>query len=188
MVIIMKKWKTVLLVLFSVTLFCVACGKVQDAESEVSVMNGIEVQSAEMEVLGASQANATIYYSSGSFDGLMREKIELQKDAPDDLVSALARHNIVPFDTKVNSFELIESDGTNQIVLDLSKSFSTYLSTMSDECETLIIASLTNTMLDTYQADSLCITVDGDVLSTRNRTYEEPISGYDFPIMEVVQN
>lgn len=183
----MKKWKAVLLVLLSVTLFCVACGKVQDAKED-SAMNDVEVQNAEMDVLGASATDATIYYSSVSFDGLMREKIELQKDAPDDLVSALARHNIVPFDTKVNFFELVEQDGTNQVVIDLSKSFATYLSTMSDECETLIIASLTNSLLDTYEADTLQLTVDGAVLSTTNHTYEEPLTGYDYPIMEVVQN
>ena len=84
-------------------------------------------------------------------------------------------HNIVSLDTKVLAFEQGEQDGASMLYLDLSRSAEGYLQTMSKEAECIIVASVINTFLENYDADAICLTVEGEPLGTSNTEYVEPI-------------
>lgn len=118
---------------------------------------------------------AVIYYGNGASYSLKQETTAVEAITPDELVNALARHNIVSLDTKVLSFEQEQQDGALVLQLDLSKAVGEYLRTMSKEAECVIIASISNTFLDNFVADAVCLTVEGKPLTTSNMEYTEPL-------------
>ena len=126
----------------------------------------------------SNQIEATIYYGNGASDKLDTEISTMEELTAENLLNALAGHNIVSIGTKVNSLEEVEENGIKFLYLDLDKTFREYLKTMSDESEKVIIASLTATFLEAYDAERIVITVDGKVLETNHKTYDEPF-GYD---------
>lgn len=118
---------------------------------------------------------AVIYYGNGASQSLKREMTTLVEITAEELINALARHNIVSLDTKVLSFEQDQQDGTLILQLDLSKAAGEYLRTMSKEAECVIVASITDTFLDNFIADAICLTVEGEPLTTSNMEYTEPL-------------
>lgn len=118
-----------------------------------------------------SEQEAVIFYgNAGSYD-LSREIVPFEEKTAEELVDALARHNIVSLDTKVLSFEVEETAEEKILYLDLSRAAGEYLKTMSREAECIILASVVNTFLENYEADGVCITVDGRQLTTKNAEY-----------------
>lgn len=132
-------------------------------------------QSAKEEI--PNQIETTIYYGNGASDKLNTEISRMEELTAENLVDALAGHNIVSLGTKVNSFEEKKENGKKILYLDLDKQFREYLKTMTNDSEKIILASVTATFLEAYDADSIMITVDGNVLETNHATYEEPF-GY----------
>lgn len=118
---------------------------------------------------------AVIYYGKGGTLELIEETVTLQEKTADELISALARHNIMSLDTKVLSFEEKQEGDLTVLYLDLSKAAGEYLRTMSNEAECIIIASLTNTFLENYQADMIYLMVEGKSLIVSNAEYVDPI-------------
>ena len=118
---------------------------------------------------------AVVYFGDGGSVALKQETIEVEAISPEELITALARHNIVSLDTKVLSFGQGEENGTEVLYLDLSKAAGEYLRTMSKEAECIIVAAIADTFLENYGADVIYITVEGDTLVTSNAEYIEPI-------------
>lgn len=128
---------------------------------------------------GTEEKGVVICYSSDMENCLTEETIAAEEITPEILVSALARHNILPLlDMKVLSMEEREENGRKLLYLDLSGTFREYLQTMSREAECIIISSVANTFLENYDADAICITVEGETLVTSNAEYTEAIPGY----------
>ncbi|MCH5251269.1 MAG: GerMN domain-containing protein [Lachnospiraceae bacterium] len=121
-----------------------------------------------------AKIEATIYYGNGASDKLNTEVSTMEELTAENLISALSGHNIVSLGTKVNSFEEEEGTRGKALHLDLDKAFREYLKTMNKESEKIILASVTATFLEAYDAESITITVDGKVLETNHDTYEEP--------------
>lgn len=155
--------------------------EVQDlSEEEPEVTRNTEEQAEEQEDREESQNEqervpaeneAVIFYGeAGSYD-LSREIIPIEDKTAEELVDALARHNIMSLDTKVLSFEEKEDAGEKILHLDLSKAAGEYLKTMSREAECIILASVINTFLENYEADGVCIAVNGRPLTTKNAEY-----------------
>lgn len=122
-----------------------------------------------------NKIEVTIYYGNGASDKLSEDIKLMEEVTAENLINELAGHNIVSLGTKVNLFEEETEDGTKALHLDLDKAFREYLRTMNKESENIIMASLTATFLEAYDAESIMITVDGSVLETNNATYEKPL-------------
>lgn len=118
---------------------------------------------------------AVIYYGNGGSSSLNQETVVIEEITPEELINALAMHNIVSLDTKVLDFNQGEQDGNSMLYLDLSRSAGGYLQTMSKEAECIIVASVINTFLENYDADAICLTVEGKPLGTSHTEYAEPI-------------
>lgn len=116
-----------------------------------------------------------VYYSNGSIGELSVEETEVEEKTPEAVLAALGRHNIVSIDTKVLSFTEEDQAGEKILRLDLSGAFREYLKTMTDEAESIIIASIADTYLDNYHATEIYITVEGELLKTGYRTYDTGI-------------
>lgn len=148
-------------------------GAEQAAEKEIQPQDaGQQPEDAD-----SKSEQAVIYYGKGDSSELLQETIEVDAIEPDELIDALARHNIVPLlDTKVLSFAIREDDGGTAIYLDLSRAFGEYLRTMSKEAECIIVASVTNTFLENYGADVLYLTVEGEAVTTVNAEYRDALT------------
>lgn len=120
----------------------------------------------------------SIYYGNKSADGLKAEEKTFGELTETNLIAVLSRHNIVSIDTKVQKFEVTEENGKVIIYLDLSKQFNDYIGMMGINGEYIVLAGLTNTFLDAYDADSMVLTIDGKTLKTKHDTYEKPFARY----------
>lgn len=131
----------------------------------------------------ASQSSMQVYYSNATFDKLIRETVSVKELTPEEALSVLARHNIVPLDAKIESFEIVESEnGTTQLIMGISKSFSNYLSTMTQESKEAILASITNTYLSLFDAQELYLTVGNKSLSEIDADHMEALTWFQIPI------
>lgn len=117
----------------------------------------------------------TIYYGKGGSSDLKEETVILQEKTADELISVLAKHNIVSLDTKVLSFEERVEEDRAVLYLNLSKGAGEYLRTMSKEAECIIIASITNTFVENYDAEAIYLMIEGGPLITSNREYTEAL-------------
>ena len=144
----------------------------QDADGGSEEMAGAQPAQTENEIQGTE---AVIYYGNGGSVSLKQEIVAVEAVTPDELVNALARHNIVSLDTKVISFEQEEQEDVSVLYLDLSKAAGEYLRTMSKEAECIIVAAIVDTFAENYDADAVCILIEGEALVTSNAEYTEPI-------------
>lgn len=145
----------------------------KDAASEEDdrEKDAMEVQPEQERV--PKEDEAVIYYgNAGSYD-LKQEIVPAEEKTAEELLDALAKHNIVSLDTKLLSFAEEEIDGNKVLHLDLSKAVDEYLKTMSREAECIILASVVNTFLENYDADSVYLVVNGKTLVTKNAEYTE---------------
>lgn len=124
-----------------------------------------------------------IYYSSKDFSHMMVREEELKQKTPDTILTALALHNIVTLDTKNLAFSLSRAeDGKTCVYLNLNKKFGAYVNTMSAASEELILAALTDTFLDNYEADELLLMVEGEPIETTHNTYDAPFVHSDYEV------
>ena len=142
-----------------------------DDEEDISYEQPAQTET-EDEVQGEE---AVVYYGDGGSVALKQEIVEVGALTPDELIGALARHNIVSLDTKVLSFGQEEEDGAAVLSLNLSKTAGEYLRTMSKEAECIIVAAVVNTFLENYDADAIYIMVEGGALVTSNAVYTEAL-------------
>lgn len=144
----------------------------QDTSEESENLPKEEPQPEENAVQGEE---VIIYYGRSVSTDLQQETVEVEEITPDELINALARHNIVSLDTRVLSFEQREQDGASILYLDFSKALGEYLGTMSGEAESIIVSSVINTFLENYGADAVCLAVEGKPLVTSNADYSEKL-------------
>ena len=119
-----------------------------------------------------------IYYSNEMADGLEVTLVDADAVTPELLLSNLAKYNIVTPDTKVRSFETEKEGEETVAILDLSREFGNYVSTMGTSGEYVILAALTDTFLDAYQADRLRLFVEGNCLETGHALYDWDFTRY----------
>lgn len=143
------------------------------AEDEQDHIVGSEPESTDTEALDGTEV--VIYYGNAGFYDLDQEVIVIEEKTAEKLLDALAKHNIVSLDTKVLSFEEEVTEKEKMLHLDLSRAMNEYLKTMSAEAESIILASITNTFLENFEADGIRITVNGKTLVTQNAEYTEPL-------------
>lgn len=132
----------------------------QDEEKQGEDVEGLEITSDE----AAESVEIVVYYSNDSCDGLDSQMEKVSELTPDELIVALAKHNIVSLDTKVLSFSEEEKEEGKMICLDLSNGMNHYLETMTGEAKDIIIDSIASTFLENYQADIIQIQIGGKPL------------------------
>lgn len=169
-----KKW----LPMIGITiLLCAACGKEQipavNQESTEEVQESLQQTTEE----SAEPVQVRIYFSRIGEMGLESAEETLNGLRPENIISHLSLHNITSIDTKVNSFSEEKENGKKILYLDLTKAYGEYVNTMNKQSEELILAALSKTFLEAYDADGLMLTVEGKSLTTAHQTYDAPLTG-----------
>ena len=144
----------------------------EDKEEKEQVEESKEEGVSDNDIADTESEEIVLYYSNGTFDSLEPETVEVAEKTPEAIISALARHNIVSLDTKVLSFSEEDMVGGKILHLDLTKALDGYLRTMTKEAESVIIASITDTFLESYGADYIYISVEEKPLTTPYAVYD----------------
>ena len=187
-VVSMKKNIGILAGIFCLAAILAACGRSADetgnfntpgngSSGSLETILALESETVEATETGEPET-VLIYYGSSIGKELKTEEVDLPRKTPEAIIGALRTKNIVSVDTKVNDFSISE-DGKH-ITLDLSAGFRDYLKTMQEGSEAVIMAALTNSFLDAYDARDLLVTINGECLETKNRTYKDKLGFVDF--------
>lgn len=122
----------------------------------------------------------TLFVPNESADGLNEQTVQLQLADPEnkngpaaDLIEALVADGALPEGTELNA--AVFKDG--KLRIDLNQSFAQGLLQSGTAGETMILASLINTLWAYYSPDELTLTADGEPLETGHNIYDEPFVG-----------
>lgn len=173
----MKKRKWIALIMLLGVVVFAACNN--SGRQELDMVVNIQDKTGEGQLLTEQDMEAeavmqqlVIYYSNAKANGLETELVETEEITPEIIISYLLKHNIVSIGTKVNQFEIREEEGSRILILDLSKAFSEYLKTMGSSGEAVIMAALTDTFLEAYEAEGMKVTVEGKAIETNHVVYD----------------
>ena len=129
---------------------------------------------------------ATLYLPNDNADGLVEESARIEVTDPDnkagpaeDLVQALVSGGALPEGTEVRSVQLgkVEDGTETKLTVDLNAGFADGLRQRGTAGETMILASLVNTLWAYYEPSEIVLTVGGNPLETGHNIYEEPFTG-----------
>jgi len=167
---IMKKLYPLLL---AALLLCTACRMEEVPAVELDTAE--ETMAYESGETESEAVQVRIYYCPIGTGGLEVASEEMASLTPESILTHLSRHNIVSIDTKVEKFREEQGEKEKILHLDLTKDFGEYLNTMGMQSEEIIMAALTNTFLDAYEADGIVVTVEGKTLKTTNYEYADTL-------------
>ena len=115
------------------------------------------------------------YHGDESASYLVEETTLLPKLTAQALLDLLSEQKIIPEGTRVRNFQL--SQGT--ITLDLSREFEEGIQGLGTSGEYMMLGSLVNTFLRTYEASGLELTTEGRDLQTGHNVYDEVLKFFE---------
>ena len=116
-----------------------------------------------------------VYVPNENADGWNVSAVELPGLDPQLIVLTLAGYGVLNEETALNTFEQVD----NQINLDFTDAFLTQLQTYGTAGERMMIGSVVNTFLTAYEADSVFITVNGEIMESGHVIYDFPMSFFE---------
>lgn len=96
----------------------------------------------------------------------------IDEDVAGALISALVEQGALPEGTAVKAFSKEE----NILTLDLNQTFGDAVSNSGTAGETMLMASVADTFLAYYGAESLMITAEGQTIETGHTVYDMPFT------------
>lgn len=120
-----------------------------------------------------------IYYGDENAENLLIDGIEKQKVTPELLISELSKRNVISKDTKINSIKETKTSNGKTLELDFSEKFQEDLFNQGSSGEFIMMGSVVNTFLRAYEADSMTITVNGNILESGHCIYESSMKAYE---------
>lgn len=116
-----------------------------------------------------TEGDLVTYYHGDKFgDVLISETTLVPRLTAQALVDLLIEQKVVPEGTKVRNFK--RSGGV--ITLDLSKEFEEEARSLGSTGEYVLVGSLVNTFLTTYEAQEMDLTTEGRDLATGHNIYD----------------
>lgn len=119
----------------------------------------------------------TLYVPNSTADGLEEKTVQVEKtDLPvEELVQALVGEGALPAGTEVKEWSSDEADPP-ALKLDLNAAFADGILNQGTAGETLILASLVNTIWAYYEPAELTLTAEGDPVVTGHNIYDTPFT------------
>ncbi len=165
-VVFMKKKMAALLLAFGVLAGCAPQGQQEPVSSQAGSSAAPEAQYEQV----------TLYLPNENADGMVEEsaKIEVTDSAGkvEDMVQALVSGGALPEGTET----LAVNWKDDCLSVDLNQAFADGIQNSGTAGETMILASLVNTLWAYYEPAELVLTVDGDPLETGHNIYDQPFT------------
>ncbi len=113
-----------------------------------------------------------VYAPDSSASGFVENYVTVPQLDADTILSQLIALEVLPQDCAIVSFDASQGSA---LTLDLTGSFASHLGSMGSSGEYVILGSVVNTFLTAYNAETITITVDGQVLETGHNVYDAPL-------------
>ena len=117
----------------------------------------------------------TLYIPNSNADGFDTKEISVQEITHENVMDELQKAVVLTENVWINEF-LVED---NQLKIDFNIVFADILCTTGSAGEYMIMGSVVNTYLSAYQAESVFITVNGEILETGHVIYDFPITNME---------
>ena len=157
----MKKWM-ILALLGAMLMTMCACG----AKEEVQ----------ETTVSPETEGDRVTYYHGDKFgDTLIPETTLVPRLTAQALVDLLVEQKVIPEGTKVRNFK----SAGGIITLDLSREFEEQARSLGSTGEYVLVGSLVNTFLTTYEAQGMDLTTEGRDLATGHNIYDYTLEFFE---------
>ena len=114
----------------------------------------------------------TAYRGNENADGLLSREVQVPEITPSVVLSALIDDGVVP--SSVTVLTLNQKD--QQLQIDFNDAFLQHLCSMGTAGETMLIGSVVNTFLSAYDAQSVIITVNGEIPESGHVVYDFPLT------------
>ena len=150
----MKNMKRIVSLLLVVLMMLTGCGRETPEETtETQLTEGISV---------------TYYHGNAGSSQFVAEETLIPKLTAQALLDLLIEQKVIPQGTRVRNFRV--SHGI--INLDVTAEFETEVQSLGGHAEHIMVGSLVNTFLATYEATGLELTTEGRILKTKRNIYD----------------
>lgn len=116
----------------------------------------------------------TLYVPNEDATGFLRINAEIPEMEVSEIFSVLNDAGVLKAEAKANSLE-IQGD---RLLLDVNDGFAAQLNGYGTTGEYYMMGSVVNTLLTAFQADTLAITVNGEILETGHSIYDYELEFY----------
>lgn len=169
-----------LILMTALCLTLTACGsKAEPATTPTEAVTAVTettaiptTEAAEPETTAAEAIFLTVYSPSEDLEGFAMTQIQVDEINESIIMDNLILANVLPEGAAVNTLEL---DGT-ELKVDLNSAFRELILSQGTAGEWAVMGSVVNTFLTAYGAETMTITVDGEVLESGHVVYDMPLS------------
>ena len=116
-----------------------------------------------------------IYHPNDDVNGLDLFVIDTDELTYERLLEAWKMAGQFNEEIKINSFEIVD----NVIVVDFNQAFGDLICSMGSSGEAMVVNSVVNTFVDTYQTSAFRFTVEGEVLESGHVVYDFDLNFYE---------
>lgn len=119
----------------------------------------------------ARDYKVSIFVPDEYFENLNEQEMIIRDIDEQSIIKELINVGVLPDFVKINNVK-IEGD---TVYIDFNQDFTGFIVTMGKAGESMIIKSLVNSYIHTYDVSQVSITVDNQVLQSEYNTYDKPI-------------
>ena len=115
--------------------------------------------------------SVTIYHGNENADGFVTTEFEVEEITAEVLVEKLMEVGVLSETVILNAME----DEEGHLNLDFNSAFADQINTMGTSGERILMGSVVNTFLTAFDAGTVSVRVDGQILESGHVIYDEPM-------------
>jgi len=113
----------------------------------------------------------TLYFGNENADGFLTTQVEVTEINESVVLEKMKEAGVLPENVEIIT---IASDGS-QLKIDVNRAFYDHLRTMATSGEMILMGSVVNTFLNAYQAESVFLTCEGEIMESGHMVYDFPM-------------
>ena len=117
----------------------------------------------------------TLYTGNDNADGFLTTQVEVTEINEGIVLEKLKEAGVIPETVEIIA---ITSEGS-QLNIDMNKAFYDHLCTMGTSGEMSLVGSVVNTFLNAYQAETIFLTCEGEIMESGHVVYDFPLGLFE---------
>lgn len=122
----------------------------------------------------AGPVSFIFYLPNESVDGFIEANATIEQLIPEGVLLILQVNGVVDLDVAINSAVM----QGRQLNLDLNQAFLDQLLTTGASGEKMLVGSIVNTFLSAYGAETVMLTVNGEIIDSGHTIFDAPLSKF----------
>lgn len=132
-------------------------------------------ESTEPETTARQEVILTVYSPDEDLESFVTSEIPVDEITAETITLKLILAGVLEDGTYVNAMEMADT----QLNVDFNAAFRDLILAQGSTGERAVMGSVVNTFLTAYDAQSICITVDGEILESGHVIYDMPLTFYE---------